>query len=112
MKVLLVVMPFASIRPNLGISLLKSHLARIDVGSRVLYLSMRYAQQVGEAVYHAIGEQVSSESLAGDWVFRASLSGANETVDDDYLAEFIQHCPMSDNPNVSRHSLELCRSMA
>jgi ribosomal peptide maturation radical SAM protein 1 len=112
MKILLVVMPFASIRPNLGVSLIQSHLSRIDVHSRVLYLSMRYAQRVGEAVYHAIGEHVSSESLAGDWVFRACLSGAHEKSDDAYLTEFVQHHSPSENPYVSRRSLELCRTMA
>jgi ribosomal peptide maturation radical SAM protein 1 len=112
MKILLVVMPFSSIRPNLGVSLIQSHLSRIDVNSRVLYLSMRYAQQVGEAIYQAIGEHVPSESLAGDWVFRECLSGTHEKADADYLTEFVQHYSPSDNPLLSRDSLERCRSMA
>lgn len=105
-------MPFASIRPNLGVSLLKAHLARIDVHARVQYLSMRFAERVGEAVYHAVAETVSSESLAGDWVFRACLSGAHERSDDAYLTEFVQDHSLSENPHVSRRSLELCRSVA
>jgi len=118
MKVLLVVMPFGSIRPSIGVSLLKSHLTRIDVPCRVLYLNMPYAQGVGPAVYNDIAQEAPTQSLAGDWIFRACLSGPRAAADERYLTEYEERFLIRDNPNiprnpnVSRKSLELCRSMA
>jgi ribosomal peptide maturation radical SAM protein 1 len=112
MNVLFVVMPFGSIRPNIGVSLLKSHLARIDVASRVLYLSMPYAQRVGPALYNDIAQEAPTQSLAGDWIFRACLSGPRAAADECYLNEYEERFLIADNPNVSRKALELCRSVA
>jgi hypothetical protein len=47
MKVLFVSMPFAAIRPAIGVSLLKSHLCKMGVPARVLYLNMRFARVFG-----------------------------------------------------------------
>jgi ribosomal peptide maturation radical SAM protein 1 len=112
MNVLFVVMPFGSIRPNIGVSLLKSHLARIDVASRVLYLSMPYAQRVGPALYNDIAQEAPTQSLAGDWIFRACLSGPRADADECYLNEYEERFLVADNPNMSRKALELCRSVA
>jgi hypothetical protein len=112
MKVLFVVMPFASIRPSIGVSLLKSHLARIEVTSCVLYLSMLYARLVGPALYNDIAQEAPTQSLTGDWIFRACLSGPHASADECYLTEYIERLSLHDNPNLSRKALELCRSAA
>jgi len=112
MNVLFVVMPFGSIRPNIGVSLLKSHLARIGVVGKVLYLNMRYAHLVGATPYDAISENSLPQSLAGDWVFRSCLYRAQDSADDNYLAEFEERFSIADNPEFSRRSLEDCRAIA
>jgi ribosomal peptide maturation radical SAM protein 1 len=90
MQVLFVVMPFGSIRPAIGVSLLKAHLSRMSVPSRVLYLSMRFAQRVGLADYEYIAERSPSQSLAGDWIFASSLSGRDRASDDGYMKAFAE----------------------
>ena len=47
MNVAFVNMPFGAIRPAIGVSLLKSHLANMGVSSQILYLNMRFARKLG-----------------------------------------------------------------
>jgi len=86
MRVLLVNMPFSTVRPALGVSLLKSHLAEIGVPARVEYLNMRFSKILGGATYFHISEVTPSELLTGDWVFAHCLSPATAASADQYLA--------------------------
>ena len=86
MRVLLVNMPFSTVRPALGVSLLKAHLAEIGVPARVEYLNMRFSKILGGATYFHISEVTPSELLTGDWVFAHCLSPATAASADQYLA--------------------------
>jgi ribosomal peptide maturation radical SAM protein 1 len=86
MRVLLVNMPFSTVRPALGVSLLKAHLADIGVPARIEYLNMRFSKLLGGALYLHLSEVTPSELLSGDWVFAHCLSPATATSADQYLA--------------------------
>lgn len=89
MRVLIVVMPFAAIRPAMGPSLLVSHLKRMGVGARVKYLSMDFVQVLGWADYDYIADRAPTQSLAGDWVFSSVLFGERPASDDAYGEAFV-----------------------
>jgi hypothetical protein len=56
MQVLFVNMPFGSIRPAMGVSLLKGHLERMGIRSRVLYPNLRYAERQGREFFHTVAD--------------------------------------------------------
>ena len=88
MNILFVSMPFAAIRPAIGVSLLKSHLKKMGVPARVLYLNMRFAQVFGGGDYQYIAERTPTQSLAGDWIFARSAFGARDDADSAYVKAF------------------------
>lgn len=94
MKVLLVNMPCSSIRPPLGISLLKSHLARDGVEVSIFNANIRYALRSGPRFYHYISEVAPVESLLGEWLFSecvfptASSGGYLEAMRAEFPHEF------------------------
>ena len=73
MRVLFVNMPFGSVRPAIGISLLKAHLARLGVASDIAYLNLRLVERLGWDDFHAISDLSPPQSLMGDWVFAACV---------------------------------------
>jgi ribosomal peptide maturation radical SAM protein 1 len=73
MQVLFVNMPFGSIRPALGVSLLKGHLARMGVRSRVLYLNLDYAERHGKEFFHTVADLSPPDALIGEWIFSPCL---------------------------------------
>jgi ribosomal peptide maturation radical SAM protein 1 len=85
-RVLLANMPFSTVRPALGLSLLKGHLAAVGVPARVEYLNMRFSKLLGERLYFHIAEETPAELLTGDWIFAHSLSPATAASADRYLA--------------------------
>ncbi|HEY7388468.1 MAG TPA: RiPP maturation radical SAM C-methyltransferase [Bryobacteraceae bacterium] len=88
MNVLFVSMPFAAIRPTIGVSLLKSHLHKMGISARVLYLNMRFARRFGPGDYQYIAERTPTQSLAGDWIFGRCAFGARDDADNAYLRAF------------------------
>ena len=68
-RVLFVNMPFGSIRPAIGVSLLKGHLKRMGIASEVLYLNLRYAERHGKEFAQAVADLSPPEALIGDWIF-------------------------------------------
>jgi ribosomal peptide maturation radical SAM protein 1 len=90
MRVLIVAMPFAGIRPAMGASLLVSHLARIGVQAKVQYLNMDMARRLGRTDYDYIADRAPTQSLAGDWVFSEALSGTRPEADRAYRDTFRQ----------------------
>lgn len=90
MRVLIVAMPFAGIRPAMGASLLVSHLARTGVQAKVQYLNMDMARRLGRADYDYIADRAPTQSLAGDWVFSEALAGSRPQADSAYRDLFRQ----------------------
>ena len=88
MNILFINMPFGAIRPAIGLGLLKSHLERIGVASRVLYLNMRFARVLGSADYNYLAQHAPSQSLAGEWVFARGAFGQRDEADWEYLQAF------------------------
>jgi ribosomal peptide maturation radical SAM protein 1 len=73
MQVLFVNMPFASIRPAIGVSLLKAHLQRMAVPSRVMNFNLRYAERHGRNFFHTVAFMSPPEALIGEWIFSACV---------------------------------------
>ncbi|HEV2837124.1 MAG TPA: RiPP maturation radical SAM C-methyltransferase [Pyrinomonadaceae bacterium] len=90
MNVLFVNMPFNATRPAIGVSLLKSHLQRIGVSSRIAYFNMKFECLVGESDYKYIAENAPAQSVMGDWIFSRAAFGANDKADAAYLETFMQ----------------------
>jgi ribosomal peptide maturation radical SAM protein 1 len=88
MKVLIVTMPFAGIRPAMGASLLVGHLQRVGMTAKVLYLNMEMAKRLGGRDYDYVANRAPTRSLAGDWVFAQALFGARAAADAAYTAAF------------------------
>lgn len=68
-RVLFVNMPFGSIRPAMGVSLLKALLQRVGFASEVLYLNLRYAERHGNEFFQTVAWLSPPEALIGDWIF-------------------------------------------
>lgn len=74
MNVLFVNMPFSSLFPSIGVSLLTSILKSRGIGARVEYLNLDYAARVGPETYRFLCVGVPSQALIGDYVFASCLS--------------------------------------
>jgi len=85
MKVVFVNMPFAGLRAAIGPSLLKAHLAERGHEATVLYLNLRFAEELGSFDYDFIADRAPTQSLAGDWVFSSCLYGPRPASDAAYL---------------------------
>ncbi len=72
-------------RPAIGVSLLKGHLKRMNVASRVEYLNLRFAELIGEELYQYIADEAPSWSLLGEWVFAPCLFDACTRDPDGYF---------------------------
>ena len=90
MRVLFVSMPFAGLRPAIGVSLLSAQLQKASIPSQVLYLNMRFADLVGLSDYAFVGEMVPAEAVGGDWVFAATAFGPRPAADNHYLDMYRQ----------------------
>ncbi len=101
MRVLLVNMPFGSIRPAIGPSLLKAHLQTINCEATVAYLNLRFAGLLGSADFTYIADRSPPQSLVGEWIFAPSLFGPRPVADRDYLKAFEDrfgiYAPTGDN---------------
>lgn len=88
MNVLIVVMPFAAVRPAMGASLLLGHLHDAGVSAKVEYFNMDMARRIGAKDYEFIADLAPIQSLAGDWVFAEALFGQRSDADAKYAASF------------------------
>jgi ribosomal peptide maturation radical SAM protein 1 len=75
-RFLFIDMPFGGLRPAIGVSLLKSHLKRIDVPADIHYANLHMANFIGPTMYNYIAEGVPAQLLLGDWLFSSTLPGA------------------------------------
>jgi ribosomal peptide maturation radical SAM protein 1 len=85
MNVLFVNMPFASIRPSIGVSLLKGQLERLGISSHVAYLNLPYAEQLGVDTYHYVAHHAPAQVLLGEWIFAPSVFPRLAGEEQDYL---------------------------
>jgi ribosomal peptide maturation radical SAM protein 1 len=85
-RVLFVNVPFASIRPAIGVSLLKAHLERLGIPSDVVYLNLRYAERIGMGPYTYVAHHAPAQALLGEWVFAPCLFPRLAGHEEDYLA--------------------------
>ena len=69
MRVLFANMPFSSVRPAMGASLLKGHLDRMGVESRIEYFNMHFGELAGGQLNWYISELALSQMMAGEYVF-------------------------------------------
>jgi len=77
-------MPYGpEMSPSLGLSLLKASLAPLGVSSRVLYLTLSFAERVGVGPYTRVATDGTRaiRELAGEWVFREALFGEDPGAD-------------------------------
>src|SRR6185503_18492197 len=88
MNVAFVNAPFSSIRPAIGVSLLKAHLQPMGVESEVLYLNMAFAQRLGLSDYRYLAEFAPPPSLIGDWIFSRTMFGRRREAEAEYLAMY------------------------
>ncbi|MDQ3820140.1 MAG: hypothetical protein M3362_21015, partial [Acidobacteriota bacterium] len=69
-SVVLVTAPFLSVvRPSLGVSNLKAALSEAGISSRIEYLNISYADQIGVDLNEYITEKLPNILLVGEWVF-------------------------------------------
>ena len=88
--VALITMPFAtSVRPSLGLSLLKASLARQALPCDLFYFNLLFAKRIGEDAYERIAES-NPDFLMGDWIFAAALFGDQIPPPRAYFAEVLR----------------------
>lgn len=90
MRILFINMPFAGLRPAIGVSLLSAQLGRAGIPAEVLYMNLRFVDLVGLNDYAFVAEMVPAEALGGDWVFARAAFGPRPEADDHYLATYRQ----------------------
>jgi ribosomal peptide maturation radical SAM protein 1 len=83
LDLLLLSMPFGPVsQPSIGLELLRASVPRIN--SRSDYLTLAFAQRIGLERYERV-TGVGDILLAGDWIFRRALFGADADNDAGYL---------------------------
>jgi ribosomal peptide maturation radical SAM protein 1 len=90
--VLLVSMPFGPLlSPSLGLSLLQPQVAARGLRCRVEYLTLPFAEEIGERLYSRIcGEsRTMSRAFVGEWIFSHALFDWSRDHDERYLREVL-----------------------
>jgi ribosomal peptide maturation radical SAM protein 1 len=94
MRVLLVNMPCSSVRPPLGLGLLKAHLARAGHEVTVFNANINFARRVGVRFYHYLAEVAPVEALLGEYLFSHCVFPGQETTYLEFLdSNFGSECP-------------------
>jgi len=106
MKVLLVNMPCSSIRPPLGVGLLKAHLTGGGHDVAVFNANVNFARRVGVRFYHYLAEVAPVEALLGEHLFASCLFPGQPV--DPYL-DFLTASFGSEFPAAAREQLGRAR---
>src|SRR5215218_1795543 len=94
MKVLLVNMPCSSIRPPLGIGLLKARLRQQGHDVAIFNANINFARRVGTGFYHYLAEVAPVEALLGEYLFSDAVFPGQETAYLEFLrTSFPGECP-------------------
>ncbi|HEV7428562.1 MAG TPA: RiPP maturation radical SAM C-methyltransferase [Thermoanaerobaculia bacterium] len=90
-RVALVHMPFADVAyPSLGLSLLKSLLARDDIACDIHYLNLAFARELDDPLHQEIVRGAPRTfDLAGEWVFAEALWGRDIESDRLYRSQVL-----------------------
>lgn len=90
-EVLLVNMPFDTLtKPSLGLGLLKAGLSTIDITSKVIYFSLRFAKIIGEDLFNifSLGYR-STRDVVGEWCFTGALFTQTKEDINNYLNKIL-----------------------
>lgn len=88
-RALLISMPFATtLRPSIGLSLLKAALNQNGIPCDVRYLNISFAEQIGGAIYEQIAGGIP-QLLLGESIFAADVFGERIPPADRYVNEFL-----------------------
>ena len=72
--VLLINMPFTNLfTPSIGLGLLKASLTGNGISAKGIDFHLRFAELIGQEVYHSIERKTYPEHLVGEWIFSESL---------------------------------------
>jgi ribosomal peptide maturation radical SAM protein 1 len=94
MRVLLVNMPCSSIRPPLGVSLLKARLVQDGHEVAIFNANINFARRVGVRFYHYLAEVAPVEALLGEYLFSHRVFPERETGYLEFLtSKFGEECP-------------------
>lgn len=91
--VALLSMPFGPVfQPSIALSLLRSGLTRIGIGSRTFYFSLDYAERIGLRLYAGISHfgRPPLMKLAGEWIFSGAVFGTNAEAEERYVNEVLR----------------------
>ena len=102
-KILLLSMPFGALeRPALGLSLLKSELAILNVDCEVRYLDFTFAELIAYEEYQWMSFDLPYTAFAGDWSFTSALYGENLESDAGYIEDVLRGNWRLDETSISR----------
>ena len=86
-------MPFGPVfAPSLGLSLLKAGLVREGISVDIHYLTIPFAEAIGQDFYCGIadGRRPALQDLAGEWLFNAALCPTTPADDERYVNELLR----------------------
>ncbi len=89
--VVLVSMPFGLLfNPSLALGLLKGSLKPLHVSTKVLYFTLRFAEQVGTSFYQRIANgEPNNVDLVGEWIFSEALFEGQELDKAGYIEDVL-----------------------
>jgi ribosomal peptide maturation radical SAM protein 1 len=110
-KVLLVIMPFQTLRrPHLGVALLKAGLHRSGMECDVCYFNLKLADFIGAGLYDRIAEDSPSHHLAGEFIFTPALYGEDARPFEDFKTSVADY--MRPYPEDFLRELNRCRNLS
>ena len=90
-KVALINMPFGNpFLPVIGLSTLKSGLARHNIPARIYYLNLWFTEQLGYKSYINLIFSFNVLKLSGEWIFASAAWGKDVERDEKYIREVLQ----------------------
>src|SRR6185369_2126878 len=104
-------MPFGPLfRPSIGLGLLKSSLRPLNISSRILYLTLPFAERIGTAVYNQIADGFPATShLVGEWIFSHALFAQTDEDARQYIDKVLRATPDEDRLETLKSTADLNR---
>jgi|SRR5919199_123150 ribosomal peptide maturation radical SAM protein 1 len=90
--VVLVNMPFGSLFPSIGLGLLKSSLAPLNISTKVCYFTLKFIKQIGISLYIDIadGRHTSICDIVGEWIFSGTLFDSSPTDVENFIEDVLR----------------------
>ncbi|MEC4885492.1 MAG: RiPP maturation radical SAM C-methyltransferase [Scytonema sp. PMC 1070.18] len=95
-SVLLVSMPFGPLLlPSIGLGLLKAGLTSRNISSKILYLTLKFAELIGADVYEQISNgRPAIYDLLGEWLFSSAVFNSADIDVEGYINDVLRgHSP-------------------